>query len=254
MKNKLYHFKFKNTLIFFIVLSFTSGTFAQTRSWLGTTDNNWKTNSNWSDSIIPDKNTDVIIETPCSFYPILNDSGDSCKSLTIKDGAVLNMVLGGNLTIIGDLIIGEGSSGIYNGDCGELKILGNLILNDSASVSITACNITCTSAALSSSSTVSYMGDSMNINNWNYGNLVLSGSGIMRITGDVSKPTICNNLTVNNTGNSLEIPENKALTVNGTLINNVGTSGIVLKSGPLGDGSLICSTTNINADIKRLKE
>ena len=69
MKNKFYHFKFKKTLIFFLVLFFASGTYAQTRSWLGIADNNWKTNSNWSDSIIPDKNTDVIIETACSFYP-----------------------------------------------------------------------------------------------------------------------------------------------------------------------------------------
>ncbi|NOZ34514.1 MAG: T9SS type A sorting domain-containing protein [Chlorobi bacterium] len=251
MKNKFYHFKFKKTLIFFLVLFFASGTYAQTRSWLGTADNNWKTNSNWSDSIIPDKNTDVIIETACSFYPILDNTEDTCKSITIKDGAVLNMILGGNLTVIGDFIIGEGSSGIYNGDCGQLKVLGNLILNDSASVSITDSNIICTDAVLSLSSTVTYMGGNMTVNNWNYGNLVLSGSGVMQITGDLLKPTTCNNLTVNNTGNSLEIPVNKALTVNGTLTNNVGTSGIVLKSGPLGDGSLICSTTNINADIKR---
>ncbi|MBS4057334.1 MAG: T9SS type A sorting domain-containing protein [Bacteroidales bacterium] len=50
---------------------------------------------------------------------------------------------------------------------------------------------------------------------------------------------------------SLTINSNAALTVTGTLTNNAGTSGLVLKSGASGTGSLIHNTNNVDATIER---
>jgi hypothetical protein len=57
---------------------------------------------------------------------------------------------------------------------------------------------------------------------------------------------VCNNLTINSNG-ILVINTGKALTVNGTLTNNSGNSGLVIESG----GSLIETTTGVDAIIKR---
>ncbi|MDO9254727.1 MAG: T9SS type A sorting domain-containing protein [Bacteroidales bacterium] len=57
---------------------------------------------------------------------------------------------------------------------------------------------------------------------------------------------VCNNLTINSNG-ILAINTGKALTVNGTLTNNAGNTGLVINSG----GSLIQNTTNVAATVKR---
>ncbi len=49
----------------------------------------------------------------------------------------------------------------------------------------------------------------------------------------------------------VQIPVNKGLTVNGTLSNDAGNSGIIIKSDATGDGSLILNTTNIDVTVER---
>ena len=62
---------------------------------------------------------------------------------------------------------------------------------------------------------------------------------------------ICNNLTIE-PGTHLYIPSGKSLTVNGNLLNNVGTDGLVLKSDNAGAvGSLIHTTPNVLAGVER---
>ena len=59
-------------------------------------------------------------------------------------------------------------------------------------------------------------------------------------------PAVCNGLTIN-AGGLLTIASGKALTVNGTLTNNAGNSGLLIESG----ASLIETTTGIAATVKR---
>jgi hypothetical protein len=66
------------------------------------------------------------------------------------------------------------------------------------------------------------------------------------ITSDPSSPSVCNALTIAS-GANLTIDAGKALTVNGTLSNSAGTGGLIIESG----GSLINSSTGINATVKR---
>ncbi|HOU64244.1 MAG TPA: T9SS type A sorting domain-containing protein [Tenuifilaceae bacterium] len=67
--------------------------------------------------------------------------------------------------------------------------------------------------------------------------------------------TLDQDVTINglsiHTGNSLTIPSGKTLTVTGTLANDAGNTGLVIKSDGSGAGSLIHSTANVKATIER---
>jgi hypothetical protein len=70
------------------------------------------------------------------------------------------------------------------------------------------------------------------------------------ITSTVASPAICNNLTIK-TAAVLTVDAAKALTVSGTLTNDAGVSGLVLKSDVNGTASLLNNTAGINASIER---
>jgi len=70
------------------------------------------------------------------------------------------------------------------------------------------------------------------------------------IIQSASLPALCNNLTIN-PGAVLTIEAGKALTVSGSLINNAGTSGLVIKSDAVGTGSLLNGSANVNATVER---
>jgi hypothetical protein len=70
------------------------------------------------------------------------------------------------------------------------------------------------------------------------------------ITADQSSPAQCDNLIIEN-GAVVTIDADKGLTVNGTLTNNSGESGLVIKSDASGTGSLISATTGVDAKVER---
>ncbi len=70
------------------------------------------------------------------------------------------------------------------------------------------------------------------------------------ISGDAATPSECNNLTIES-GASLSIPVDKALTVSGTITNSAGNSGIVVQSSSSGDGSLIFSSGTPSGTVER---
>ncbi|MFZ4399513.1 MAG: T9SS type A sorting domain-containing protein [Bacteroidales bacterium] len=83
-------------------------------------------------------------------------------------------------------------------------------------------------------------------------NVVIPASAINQphITSSIVNPAICMNLTINS-GAVLTIDAGKALTVGGTITNYSGTTGLILKSGINGSGSLLHSTNSINATVER---
>ncbi len=78
---------------------------------------------------------------------------------------------------------------------------------------------------------------------------VLIPSGNVHITTALSSPTVCHNLTIS-WGAVLTIDAGKALTVNGILTNNAGTTGLIIKSDVSGAGSLINNTSGVNASVE----
>ncbi len=65
-------------------------------TWTGAINNTWENGSNWSCGVIPDANTDVVIN---SGLPVLN-SNASCRSIYINPGAVFTVSVGKNLTVM----------------------------------------------------------------------------------------------------------------------------------------------------------
>ncbi len=61
---------------------------------------------------------------------------------------------------------------------------------------------------------------------------------------------ICNNLTIDNLA-VLTITSGKALTVNGSITNNAGVTGLVIKSSGSASGSLLHNTASVNATFER---
>ncbi|MCK9421672.1 MAG: T9SS type A sorting domain-containing protein [Bacteroidales bacterium] len=70
------------------------------------------------------------------------------------------------------------------------------------------------------------------------------------ITTSPASPATCNDLTIN-AGAILTIDAGKALTVNGTLTNSAGITGLLIKSDINGSGSLIHSTADVSATVER---
>ena len=65
----------------------------------------------------------------------------------------------------------------------------------------------------------------------------------------VFSPAPCNGIIIYN-GAVLTIAAGGALTLNGTLINNSGTAGLVIKSNASGTGSLLHNTSNVDATVE----
>ncbi|MCX6224282.1 MAG: T9SS type A sorting domain-containing protein, partial [Bacteroidia bacterium] len=81
------------------------------------------------------------------------------------------------------------------------------------------------------------------------GGVIIANSGTITMTGaKVLSGSVP--LTINN-GASLTIDAAGALTVDGTLTNNAGVAGLVIKSISSGTGSLINSSTGVSATVER---
>ena len=87
--------------------------------------------------------------------------------------------------------------------------------------------------------------------NWDIGTVPLSSDNVTiasssinpHITVASAYPTVLNNLAIQS-GAILTVDAGMALTVNGTITNSAGTSGLVIKSDVTGDGKLINNTPN----------
>ena len=69
-----------------------------TATWQGTVSNVWENTANWSCGILPDANTDVLINAGKANYPQVG-ANTSVRTLTIASGATATVKTGFNLTI-----------------------------------------------------------------------------------------------------------------------------------------------------------
>jgi hypothetical protein len=91
------------------------------------------------------------------------------------------------------------------------------------------------------------------VDNWNRSSVPGSGA-VIAINGSLSNyPVVNADATVEDitiaSGASLSVSENYYLTVNGTLTNSAGNSGLILKSSSSGDGELI-SSNEVSATVE----
>ncbi|MEI8086771.1 MAG: T9SS type A sorting domain-containing protein [Paludibacter sp.] len=70
--------------------------------WLGGTDTDWNTASNWCSNAVPTSTTDVTIPTGITNYPVISGTS-SCKALNIVSGASLTISGANTLNVYGAL-------------------------------------------------------------------------------------------------------------------------------------------------------
>ena len=173
------------------------------------------------------------------------------QNINIPDGIYFSIKENTKIKIPEDLNVGKGTSGTINMGGSLLKVVGDMNLNSGSEFNFSLGNLEITTTNYNANSTFVFKGDSQTVMNHSYGHLAFEGTGNMQITGSSASPTKCNNLTIDGTGNILEISENKALTINGTLTNNGQDSSLLITTSSSGDGSLIFSTNNVNGKINR---
>jgi len=212
----------------------------------------WFVGLNWSGGVVPTAGDNAIIPAGCPDYPIVDAAGAVCFNLNISDGGDLEVTTGGNIIVGQNLNLGDGVSGTMSLTGGDFNVTGTFTANTGSNFTITSGTQSFGTRILNANSIVTYNGIDQNIYNWPYADVVLNGTGTMLITGTTVTPTTCDDFTINATGNVLNIPVGMALTVNGTMTNNVaGNTGIVVKSDATGDGSLIFSNTGVNGTVER---
>jgi hypothetical protein len=69
-------------------------------TWIGDTDNTWENPANWSCGVLPDRNTDVIVNSSAPYFPQVN-SNVECRSLTLRQGSSAIIKTGFRIDIFG---------------------------------------------------------------------------------------------------------------------------------------------------------
>jgi len=77
--------------------------FTPTTRWIGVTNDDWFTKSNWELDTIPSAFDNALIPDS-AVNPVINTSGVICKNLTVEPGGNLTITGGGELTVNGNLV------------------------------------------------------------------------------------------------------------------------------------------------------
>ena len=71
-----------------------------TAYWNGSTNTAWENTANWNCGVLPDENTDVIINNGTQYFPVINTS-TTCKSIRLSKGTALVLMNKINLLLKG---------------------------------------------------------------------------------------------------------------------------------------------------------
>jgi PKD repeat protein len=95
----------------------------------------WNTANNWDDGLVPGSNTSVVIPNGLDFYPEVTGSFN-CLDMEIKDGAAMNVETGAVLNINGNLVVGQGNSGVFVIDGGTVNVSGIITAKPGSSLNL----------------------------------------------------------------------------------------------------------------------
>jgi hypothetical protein len=219
-----------------------TASFISSGNWIGTTDTDWNTASNWCGGV-PTSSTNVVINSGASNYPNLSSGADgvvnsitinSGGSLTISGTESLTISSGGSFTNNGTFTANSGTSVLF---AGSGTITGTVIFNNlSISGTVTPSISTTINGILSINNGGSVITNSpvfgaASTLNYNYGggfggkrnqatewpssngpaNLTLTNGSWIQLTGNRS---ISGNVTITN--GALQASGGRTLTMNGT--------------------------------------
>lgn len=236
--------RIKSLIPALVFLLLSAASYAQSTTWTGNEDSQWENAANWTNGV-PDASSDATIPSSAILYPYLSNGTYVCNNLTVEDEALLTIDETASLSVAGDVFLGTGK-----GVGAEIFIQGGL-LNYAADFTVRANselhieNALCTNLPdvnFETGSACIYFGTDFEICNRVYKNLVIAGHGTAVLCSASEEPTVCQNLTVKNTGVVFIIEPGKALTCNGDFINEGGPETVIIKSDENGTGSLITNT------------
>jgi MYXO-CTERM domain-containing protein len=185
--------------------------------WIGNTDANFGTLSNWTGSVTPNGNTPVFGVAGTSGTTLNNDiSGATYVGLTFNSGASAYTIGGNSFTLTGDIVNNSTSlqtintamtttaARTFNAASGQLAVGGNF----------TGVGLT-----LSGANKITLGGTNAITTNGNFGNLTINGAGGVDITGSTTLTGSAGNtfsgfLGVSNS--AVAIKTGGSLTINGT--------------------------------------
>ena len=245
--------------------------------WKGNISTDWNNAGNWTQNQVPAVDANLVFDDSPANDCYL-DQNRSVTNITNSQG-VYGIVLNGNkLTLKGNLLFSGGASIDASASNSTIQFSGsatqsistgvfknaavyNLEVNNSNNVVLSGNlrllnNLTATTGlldAFTNSPTLIYAG---NILQTIEGNQFLGGK-IYNLTVDTviganlnTNFTITNSLVIN-IGKRLSVSSLYQLTALGTISNNGGTSGLILKSNAVGTASLIHNTDNVPATVER---
>lgn len=154
--------------------------------WKGSTSTDWNTASNWEFGIVP-QDKDVFIPAGCLHYPVL-DSIASGKNIFVQDGGQLTVVDSGNLTVNGNLAIGNGMSGNFMMQGGNCTVTGDYLTE------------------LHSNTNIS--GGTFNFTNWGRNTLDSKAVGVITLSGGTINASGDVNFSANEVSGTMNGPFN----------------------------------------------
>ncbi|OIP84407.1 MAG: hypothetical protein AUK44_02455, partial [Porphyromonadaceae bacterium CG2_30_38_12] len=251
--------------------------FSGENMWKGNVSTDWADPINWTLSTVPPSGSDLIFD-PQPLNHLVLDANRLVNNITNQQSNY-NIVLNGKkLSIQGELIFTHGaqldatsvlsmldfsgsdvqniaSSEFLNGEVynlkannpenvvleGDLIVKGNITTGFGKFDAITnSCSITYSGSAGFQSITNIFLDSKI------YNLIVDNALGLFLNTNI----TITNQLTIN-AGKLFIINSNRQLYVNGLILNNAGSSGLIINSTISGTGSLIHNTNSVQASVKR---
>jgi hypothetical protein len=255
----------------------TMGAWERVNKWKGSVSIDFNTPSNWTFGMVPSAYDNVIFDD-APLRPCTMDQNRYIKNILNAQPTYRLLVNGYTLYLSGAMLFTNGaqvdaspvSSGVeFTGSAvqeipsGAFKdnTIYNLTVNNPNNVVLhgtvmIANALTATSGKLdatASDATLGYSGTSAQVIASN--TLVANKATNLMVTNPVgltlnTELTVSNNLTVAS-GAKLILPEGIRLTVDGTLSNASGTSGLLLKSSALGTASLMHTTPGVQATVQR---
>lgn len=178
-------------------------------TWLGTTNTDWNTASNWCGGI-PTSTTDAIIPTTPigNRFPVVGSAGAVCKTLTIETGASVTMGGAYSFNIYGNWT----NNGTFSPSTSTVAFKASGTVAGTSTTTFHNLTIDASQTLTGSSATMNITGHWTNNGTFsnNGGTVVFNGTTAQDITG----VTIFNNLTINNAAG---VVGKSNLTVDGVL-------------------------------------
>ncbi len=245
--------------------------------WIGTTSTDWATTTNWTGGVIPAADANIYFaDSPLNHC--LLDQDRSVTNITNAQSVYRLMTNGHNLTIKGNMYFTNGaqidassasstitfagsaaqsvpSGAFYNNQVYNLTVnnANNVTFNGNMNLLGT---LTATSGrldAVTNSPSITYGGSSAQTIE---ANSFLSNTAYNLTDANASGVTLNTNFAVNNSltinsGAIFTISAPNILTVPGTITNNAGNAGLVIKSVAEGnDGKLIYNNSSVNGTVE----